>query len=412
MQTEPNEIVNICFQRSKKLHLDTNTVTSNPEECSKTDSYSINVEPTESDKENFFSDLGKLKPTSAALTTVVKQLSESTHASVILKLPPTLAARLYDSKYKDLPQCDLGKVCESAFQKLSITTDEAKYLEESTRLQSQSKLWFDHRVGRITASKFAAISKASLNPPPASLVKEVMGENKNLKGVPALDWGTKNEATAREEYLKGAKEMHVSFKYRSTGLHVSVQYPHLGATPDGLVECECCGPGLIEIKCPFKYRQCKISDIVDKSFCVQPNEEDGKLKLSHNHAYYLQIQGQLILCQKPYCDFIVWTECDLFVERINSDNEAFQGIKPSLDNFFILPKLLRGIESCESHTPSTSNTMKYYCHCRGPEEGRMIACDNSNCEVEWFHFRCVGLTRKPRGFWYCSEACKLKPASK
>ena len=53
MQTEPNEIVNICFQRSKKLHLDTDTVTSNPEECSKTDSYSINVEPTESDKENF-----------------------------------------------------------------------------------------------------------------------------------------------------------------------------------------------------------------------------------------------------------------------------------------------------------------------------------------------------------------------
>ena len=151
MQTEPNEIINICFQRSKKLHLDTDTVTSNPEECSKTDSYSINVEPTESDKENFFSDLGKLKPTSAALTTVVKQLSESTYASVILKLPPTLAARLYDSKYKDLPQCDLEKVCESAFQKLSITTDEAKYLEESTRLQSQSKLWFDHRVGRITA---------------------------------------------------------------------------------------------------------------------------------------------------------------------------------------------------------------------------------------------------------------------
>ena len=287
---------------------------------------------------------------------MVKQLSESTHASVILKLPPTLVAHLYDSKYKDLPQCELGKVCELAFQNLSITTDEAKYLEESTWLQSQSKLWFNHRVGRITTSKFAAISKASLNPPPASLVKEVMGENKNLQGVPVLDWGTKNEATAREEYLKRAKEMHVSFKYQSTGLHVSVQYPHLGATPDGLVECECCGPGLIEIKCPFKYRQYKISDIVDKSFCVQPNEEDGKLKLSHNHAYYLQIQGQLTLCQKPYCDFIVWIECNLFVERINLDNEAFQGIKPSLDNFFkvaILLKLLCGIESCESHTPST-----------------------------------------------------------
>ena len=67
-------------------------------------------------------------------------------------------------------------------KKLSIIPDEAKYLEESTWLQSQSKLWLDHQVGRITASKFAAISKASLNPPPPSLVKEVMGEKNSLQG--------------------------------------------------------------------------------------------------------------------------------------------------------------------------------------------------------------------------------------
>ena len=109
------------------------------------------------------------------------------------KICHSVIARQYDSKYKDLPQCDLGKTCESAFQKLSITTDEAKYLEESTRLQSQSKLWFDHRVGRITASKFAAISKASLNPPPASLVKEIMGEKK-LKGSSCFRLGYKERS--------------------------------------------------------------------------------------------------------------------------------------------------------------------------------------------------------------------------
>ena len=27
-----------------------------------------------------------------------------------------------------------------------------------------------------------------------------------------------------------------------------------GATPDGVTECECCGAGLTEIKCPYKYR--------------------------------------------------------------------------------------------------------------------------------------------------------------
>ena len=135
-----------------------------------------------------------------------------------------------------------------------------------------------------------------------------------------------------------------------------MEYPHLGATPDGLIECECCGLGIIEIKCPYKYREYKLSDIKDSSFCLQPN--DGKLKLSHNHAYYLQIQAQLTLCQRSYCDFIVWTECDVFVERVNLDAKAFEVVKPSLDNFFkvaILPKLLCGTESCE--TPLASNTL-------------------------------------------------------
>ena len=50
MQTQPDEIANMCFQRSKKCHLDSDV----PDQGDlKTDSNSINVEPTESDKEFF-----------------------------------------------------------------------------------------------------------------------------------------------------------------------------------------------------------------------------------------------------------------------------------------------------------------------------------------------------------------------
>ena len=74
-----------------------------------------------------------------------------------------------------------------------------------------------------------------------------MGEKGvNVQDVPALDWSKKKEDSARKEYLKKAEEMHVSFNCQSAGL----QYPHLGATPDGVIECECCGAGIIEIKCP------------------------------------------------------------------------------------------------------------------------------------------------------------------
>lgn len=73
---------------------------------------------------------------------------------------------------------------------LSVSTSEAEYLEEQTRLQSQSILWFEHRIGRITASKFAAVSKANKSSPPLSLVKTLMGETRfDSSKVPALQWG-------------------------------------------------------------------------------------------------------------------------------------------------------------------------------------------------------------------------------
>ncbi|KHJ44452.1 PHD-finger [Trichuris suis] len=46
-----------------------------------------------------------------------------------------------------------------------------------------------------------------------------------------------------------------------------------------------------------------------------------------------------------------------------------------------------------------------YCICRQVSYGYMVCCDNEKCEIEWFHFRCVRLTTKPKGKWYC-PACR------
>ncbi|KAF8344560.1 the Ing1 Phd finger in complex with A histone H3k4me3 peptide, partial [Amanita rubescens] len=45
-----------------------------------------------------------------------------------------------------------------------------------------------------------------------------------------------------------------------------------------------------------------------------------------------------------------------------------------------------------------------YCFCGSVSYGEMIACDDDECEREWFHIACVGLTSIPQGHWYCS-AC-------
>lgn len=36
-----------------------------------------------------------------------------------------------------------------------------------------------------------------------------------------------------------------------------------------------------------------------------------------------------------------------------------------------------------------------YCYCDGISYGEMVACDGDNCEREWFHLDCVGLSRAP-----------------
>ncbi|RYH00672.1 hypothetical protein EON65_48905 [archaeon] len=42
-----------------------------------------------------------------------------------------------------------------------------------------------------------------------------------------------------------------------------------------------------------------------------------------------------------------------------------------------------------------------YCSCKRIAFGEMIACDNEDCPIEWFHYPCVNLTRKPRNSWIC-----------
>ena len=61
-------------------------------------------------------------------------------------------------------------------------------------------------------------------------------------------WGCNNEKTARLEYASTLKEIHQDFQIRESGLILNPKYPHLGASPDGLVTCTCCGDGLCEIK--------------------------------------------------------------------------------------------------------------------------------------------------------------------
>jgi len=49
-----------------------------------------------------------------------------------------------------------------------------------------------------------------------------------------------------------------------------------------------------------------------------------------------------------------------------------------------------------------------YCFCNRVAFGEMVACDNKDCALEWFHLGCVGLHRAPQGKWYCRNCTSLK----
>lgn len=40
--------------------------------------------------------------------------------------------------------------------------------------------------------------------------------------------------------------------------------------------------------------------------------------------------------------------------------------------------------------------------------GQMIACENDECEIEWFHFECVGLTEQVRALLTAVSLCRVR----
>lgn len=50
-----------------------------------------------------------------------------------------------------------------------------------------------------------------------------------------------------------------------------------------------------------------------------------------------------------------------------------------------------------------------YCLCRKEGYGEMIACDNPNCEIEWFHIGCVNVDPKAvHSRWFCPNCARLQ----
>lgn len=247
------------------------------------------------DENSFFTKIKEIAPKAVVLSSVMPVTFDSPTCSVC-KLSKLLSS-LCDRDNLLLTKSELEVLCREKFQRLFVSENEAAYLEESTSLQSESPLWYQHRSGRITSSKFHSVRHTSLVSP-ISLAKSILSKSASLLNVPSLQWGIEHESDARDQYISMMDDCHNNFQFTVSGLHVNPNYPHLGASLDGLVECECCGKGLLERKCPYKFRDKDPNEIEDESFYLQ--HTGNSKELCHTHAYYFQVQGQLSICARDY----------------------------------------------------------------------------------------------------------------
>ena len=128
---------------------------------------------------------------------------------------------------------------------------------------------------------------------------------------------------------------------------------------------------------------------------------------------FTQVRAQLIVTEMEYCDFVVWTENDMHIERVTPDEQFWE---VSVNKFFrigILPELLAKWytqPATVSSQPRDEEVMEEeeeeeegrWCYCQvHRERSKLIGCDNRECAIKWFHMDCLKLEVAPKGKWYC-----------
>lgn len=248
----------------------------------------------------------------------------------------------YDKEYgplavkADIEEEEMKEKSETFFQNLK---DDIQYgneeWERKTVGQHKNELWFEKRMNRLTASKFGAVAKRLPHTSCHNMVKSILYARSLT--TEAITFGRDHEEVAIKLY-----ENTTGNSVAPCGLFIDTSNPFLGASPDGLVGDD----GIVEVKCLASVKEETLSEAVKakKKLCLEITKE-GVLQLKKSHNYHYQIQGQLAVTNRNWCDFVVYTKKgELFVERIKKDTKFWTNeILPKLTRFYndcLLPEIL------------------------------------------------------------------------
>ena len=224
----------------------------------------------------------------------------------------------------------------------------------------------------------------------------------------ATQYGCEHEHKAVDAYKLKQLQLHQELKIIPAGFVVYLILVH--HQTHTYVECLCCGPGVLEVKCPYCMRTEGFNAALERSsFCLD-RSNDGKLAL---HPYYYQCQLQMVATTRSYCDFVVWTASEEpHIERILFDRMFIEEKLQQAEKLFwlaIIPELL-GKWFTRDHTKLpivAAITDGDDDSSEDDDGGSMIGCENSSCAIKWFHMSCLRMKNIPKKKWFC-PSCHTK----
>ena len=243
---------------------------------------STTTTPSDSDLKDFYDKLSSTS-TKPAILSLIPEYSSAYVPKRLFPTFPQPLPLLYRSEYLDMEYHMLLRVCEST--EINTTDEMAVAIKSEMRNQSNSKLWFRYRAGRVTASRMKAECHTNATDPSQSLLKSICYPESFCFTSQQTTWGCKHQKSARDLYVKLQKSKHSNLTAQVSGLIINPQWPFIGASPDGLPSCTCCGGGTLEIKCPHCHRGEDVAAAAfkDRKLCRQPST-DGSLYLDRSHA--------------------------------------------------------------------------------------------------------------------------------
>ena len=288
---EYNEIRGINFTSAKtmKRKFDALVVTPTPQvqQMSITkNTKKVIPAPTDDEMKHFLDSIHKIGRRTALLS-VMKDYSDNfVPHSESMKLPLKLG-NIRDQTSAEMSYTELIDLCEKIV--IKISEEEVRNVEDLTKKQSKCKHWFDFRAGRITASKMKAACRTNTEKPSIDLLKKICYPTKCIFQNDATKWGIEKEHQAKCDFLVLFKQTHENGNLVDCGLNISLDYPFIGASPDGMLTCDCCGTCCVEVKCPYSRR----GEIIDENIPYLKKCDDDELRLDKKHDYYFQVQTQL-----------------------------------------------------------------------------------------------------------------------